>query len=138
MFDDLDIVVLLYDRIIVCYSILESNFMPERYQFQNLDVDGLMSEVFNTDERLGSREYKTAVELDRVYRLSLEQAHLIMHVFFVDKDAGLNEKIKMVAEVLLAGEDLQNEYPEEDILAEKVTEVKQAFDLNTAVEETRH
>lgn len=112
--------------------------MTDRYEFQDPDTNGLMVEIFNTDERLESREYKTFVELDKNQAIALEQAHLIMHVFFVDADASLNDKIKMVAEVFLAGSDLQNEYPEPEALDEKIQEVKQAFDKCTAQEKTHH
>ena len=105
--------------------------MAERYQFRDADTDGLMHEIFNNDERLEAREYKTVVALDRKEKLSLEQAHLIMHVFFVDKDASLAEKIKMVAEVLIAGPELAEDYPEADVLEAKVLEVKDVFDQFT-------
>jgi len=114
----------------------EGDKMSEKHQFQDPDTNGLMDELFNTQERLQSREYKTMVELDKVERIALGQAHLIMHAFFVDPDATLNDKVKMVAEVLLAGEDLQNEYPEPEILNEKIAEVKQAFDKCTTHEHT--
>lgn len=105
--------------------------MVKRYVFQDEDTDGLMNEIFNTDERLGSREYKTIVGLDAHEKISLEQAHLIMHVFFVDQDADLADKIKMVAEVLLAGSDLTNDYPDLEALEAKILDVKQVFDLYT-------
>ncbi len=44
----------------------------------------------------------------------------------------------MVAEVFLAGSDLQNEYPEPDVLQEKIQEVKLAFDACASVEQTQH
>ncbi len=110
----------------------------ERYHFQDPDTDGLMAEIFNTPERLSSREYKTAAALDRLTPLALEQAHLILHVFFVNEDTPLAEKIKMVAEVLLAGPDLQNDYPETDVLSAKIDEVKVVFDQFTAAVGTRH
>lgn len=105
--------------------------MTEKYQFQDADTDGLMHEIFNSDERLEAREYKTVAALDKFEKLSLEQAHLIMHVFFVDKDASLAEKIKMVAEVLIAGPELAEDYPEADVLEAKVLEVKGVFDQFT-------
>lgn len=113
--------------------------MTEKYQFRDADTDGLMHEIFNSDERLEAREYKTAVALDKLETLSLEQTHLIMHVFFVDKDASLAEKIKMVSEVLLAGPELAEDYPEADVLEAKIAEVRQVFDQFTVpAEDQQH
>ena len=112
--------------------------MAERYQFRDADTDELMHEIFNSDERLDAREYKTVAALDRAEKISLEQAHLIMHVFFVDKDASLAEKVKMVAEVLLAGPDLGEDYPEADVLEAKIDEVRLVFDSLTEEKPTQH
>ncbi len=112
--------------------------MTERYQFQDADTDELMREIFNSDERLEAREYKTVVALDKLEKISLEQAHLIMHVFFVDKAASLADKVKMVAEVLLAGSDLGEEYPEPEVLEAKIAEVRLVFDSLTEVQPTQH
>ena len=108
--------------------------MTERYRFQNDDTDGLMVELFNSAERLSSREFKTAAALDKGHALSLEQMHLIMHVFFADPNSSLTEKIQMVAEVLVAGPDLQNDYPDEDVLVAKIDEVRVVFDQFTSFE----
>lgn len=101
--------------------------MTERYQFNKPETDGLMQELFNTEERLQSREYKTAAALDRLEPLSEEQMHLILHAFFADEDASLSEIISMVAEVLLAGPELAHDYPEAEELEEKIAEVKRVF-----------
>lgn len=112
--------------------------MAERYQFQDADTDELMHEIFNSDERLDAREYKTVAALDAKEALSVEQAHLLMHVFFVDNEASLAERIKMVAEVLLAGSDLGKDYPEADVLEAKIDEVRLVFDNLTEVTPTQH
>ncbi|MGH1406119.1 MAG: hypothetical protein ACRBBJ_06135 [Rhodomicrobiaceae bacterium] len=112
--------------------------MTERYQFRDADTDELMHEIFNSDERLEAREYKTVVALDKLSSISLEQAHLIMHVFFVDKDASLADKVKMVAEVLIAGPDLGEDYPEPEMLEAKIAEVRLVFDSLTEVQPTQH
>ena len=113
--------------------------MGERYRFQDADTDGLMHEIFHNEERLEAREYKTVAALDKIDKISLEQAHLMLHVFFVDKDACLAEKIKMVAEVLLAGPELADAYPEVDVLEAKIAEVRQVFDQFTVpTEDQQH
>lgn len=112
--------------------------MAEKYVFRDDDTNELIYEIFNNDERLESREYKTIRLLDEREPISVEQAHLIMHVFFVDTEASLAEKIKMVAEVLLAGSELGNDYPEADVLNKKISEVKLSFDANSSIEETQH
>lgn len=106
----------------------------QRYKFCNEDVDGLMVELFHNDERVRSREFKTAAALDQLEPLSLAQAHLILHAFFVEPETGLSEKISMVAEVLLAGPDLENDYPVPEVLEAKITDVQAVFDQFTNVD----
>lgn len=101
--------------------------MAEGYVFRDADVNELIYEIFNSPERLEAREYKTLIALDERFEISVEQVHLIMHVFFVDLEAPVDEKVKMVAEVLLAGAELTHDYPEEDVLEAKMVEVRQVF-----------
>ena len=112
--------------------------MTSHYVFRDADVNELIYEIFNSPERLEAREYKTIKVLDERFEISVEQVHLIMHVFFVDLEAPVDEKVKMVAEVLLAGADLANDYPEENVLEAKMLEVRQVFDLFSEAGQTKH